>query len=580
MEKKKFNSNKLKSILYKIFIGTSAARKILSFYIYACLLGSILLLMPFSLNRGVAAYHSDGTSPVYTAFEAVFIAISAFTDTGLSPIVISDMYNAFGQVVILLLIQLGGLGMFAVFWLLWSLIFNNKIYKKKKGLALDQPVHYGFSNTLVLVSERGDSKIGLSLKSIKIALIFIFLVEIIFAFIYSGLFYSIKAYEQVPILPADVASENFNGVLSPADYGLLSNLYTNGAAYVPYYHNYGLALWTGIFHSVSSMNNAGFDIFGPNSLGIYRNDLGTIVQYLTILEFVLGGIGYPVIYDVYEAINCKIHCRHFRFSLFTKTSILTYFIVGAIGLVFSFSFEFGVSGGLINQVDTILNHLNANKDSLGVVDTHIYDKLQNYYGDAATWNKITSVAFGSLSTRSAGFATVNQSALTDATKWVYISLMFVGCAPSSTGGGIRTTTLAVIFMALIARMKGNNNTRLFNRWIPKQTVVDSFIIFTVSASLITLFVLINYPIINSINTNYSVTDIFFEFASAFGTVGLSSGVTGLLNDYSFSSFVTMFFLCNTMIIGQLGVTTTIFMFRNSKKSSRTYDLAYENIKTC
>ncbi len=578
MKQKNFNSEKVKSVLYKIFIGTSATRKILSFYIYACLLGAILLLMPFSLNRGVDAYHSgDGTSPVYTAFEAIFIAISAFTDTGLSPVVISDMYNGFGQVVILILIQLGGLGMFAVFWLFWNLIFNNKFYKKRKGLPLDQPVHYGFSKTLVLVSERGDSKIGLSLKSIKIALIFIFVIEIVFAFIYSGLFCGIEAYKQVPILSNDIKAV---GILTPDDYRLLNNLYINSDELVPYYHNYGLALWTGIFHSVSSMNNAGFDIFGPNSLGIYRNDLGTIIQYITILEFILGGIGYPVIYDICEAINCKIHRRYFRFSLFTKTTLITYFIVGVMGLIFSFAFEFGVSGGLINKVDFIINELQAQQTNLNGIDAHIYDKLQTYYGDASMWNKITSVAFGSLSTRSAGFATVNQSALTDATKWVYISLMFVGCSPSSTGGGIRVTTLAVIVMTMIARIKGSNNTRLFNRWIPKQTVVDSFIIFAVSSSLIVLFVLINYPIINSVNTTYSITDIFFEFASAFGTVGLSSGVTGLLNNYSLSSFATMAFLSITMIVGQLGVTTTIFMFRNSKKSTRSYDLAYENIKTC
>lgn len=580
MKNRKFNSNKLKSILYKIFIGTSTARKILSFYIYACLLGSILLLMPFSLKEGVDAYHSDGDNPVYTAFEAVFIAISAFTDTGLSPVVISETYNAFGQVVILILIQLGGLGMIAVFWLFWNLIFNNKIYKKKKGLPLNESIHYGFSNTLLLVSERGDSKIGLSLKSIKIALIFIFLTEILFAFIYSGLFFSIEAFEQVPVLPKKILGDNFVGILSNSDYELLSNLYTNSDTYVPYYHNYWLALWTGIFHSVSSMNNAGFDIFGPNSLGIYRNDMGTIIQYLTILEFILGGIGYPVIYDIYQAISCKIHRRNFRWSLFTKTSIITYLVVGIVGLIFSFSFEFGVSDGLINKIDSIINTLNKNKDNLGLVDTHVLNNLESYYGDSELWNKITSVAFGSLATRSAGFFTVNQSALTDSTKWVYISLMFIGCAPSSTGGGIRTTTLAIVFMALIGRIKGSKNTRLFNRWIPKQTVLDSFIIFTVSACLIAFFVLVNYPIIDSVDTGYSTTDIFYEFSSAFGTVGLSSGITGLLNDYSLSTFFIMFFLCVTMIIGQLGVTTTIFMFRNSNKSTRTYDLAYEDIKTC
>lgn len=159
-------------------------------------------------------------------------------------------------------------------------------------------------------------------------------------------------------------------------------------------------------------------------------------------------------------------------------------------------------------------------------------------------------------------------------------LMFIGCAPSSTGGGIRTTALAIVIMTAISYMCGRNKTVIFKKIIPSETVMSSSVIILTSAFLVLFLSFISFPFVIAISPAYdhlTITDVIFEFASAYGTVGLSTGLTSILQGGNFGSYFVASALCLIMIIGQLGIPTTIFAFK-SKKSNKLVSYAQEDIK--
>lgn len=548
-----------KRFLYRTFVGETAARKLFLFYLYAIIIGIILLALPISLKNinsyTVTLY--DGTVRPYTFVDIFFTAISAFSDTGLTSFCIQQSYNLFGQIVIMLLIQVGGLGLFTIYWILWNIAFNNYIYKKIKHLPLYEKNKIGFSNSLLIASERGNSKLGLSNQTIKSAVIFIITTEIIFTFIYSLWFGLVPTYQQVNVSSAPLIYLNNSNVALES-----SNWTVNGTQLNPQYHNAGLAIWTGIFQSVSTMNNAGFDVIGNSSLSAFRNGSGTVFQYIVILQFMIGGIGYPVIYDCMQYIKKRYRHQRFRFSLFTKVSVVTYFLVAFIGLIFMLGFEFGLQDSLIYKV----NHCKELADYFGT-------------GTQKGWNEFTYVVFNVFTARSAGFATVSENEISAASKWIMIILMFIGCAPSSTGGGIRTTTLAVMVMATISKANGYKDTRIFKRSILSETVINSFLITIISVVLIVGLSLISYPLILNIQSNseMTVTDAIFEFSSAYGTVGLTSGISTALNSNNVNVVFIAIFLSLIMIIGQLGIPASLFVFKR-RKTSKAIEYPTEDIR--
>lgn len=547
--------NKLKrinwrSFFYNTFIGKTPARKLFLFYLYTIIIGTILLSLPISFKNPYEMVLSDGTVRDFTIIDSFFATISAFTDTGLGSFVVADTYNVFGQIIILILLQTGGVGLLVVYWLFWNLLFNNFIYKKIKGIPLHEKNKIGYSNSLLIFSERGNSKLGLTTTTIKTAIIFIFITEFIFAIIYSLWFGLVPAYEQVDLTSIINNSENIS----------ISTWFVNGTNYLPQYHNAGMAIWTGIFQSASIMNNAGFDIIGNTSLAPFRNGTGTIIQYFMIIQFVIGGIGYPVVYDVIEWFKFRHHRRKFYFSLFTKVNLITYFSVFLVGFIFMISFEFGFNDGLIHTINNT-------------------PELQGYFGTGSekTWNEITYVIFTTFSSRSCGVATVPMSELSDGSKWILIILMFIGGAPSSSAGGIRTTVFAILVMAIISLIRGHKKVVIFKRTIPQQTVMTSFIIFVLSTGIMILSSIIIYPLLISSGNIYTFTDIVFECSSAYGTAGLSTGVTSSLSIQSANSWFTAIILCIIMIIGQLGVPTTLLSFKN-KNNKKIIEYSEEELK--
>ena len=548
-----------KRFLYRTFIGETAARKLFLFYLYAIIIGVALLCLPISLNNihkyEVVLY--DGTTRGYTFIDALFTAISAFSDTGLTSFCVRDTYNIFGQIVIMLLIQIGGMGLFTIYWILWNLAFNNYIYKKIKRIPIYERNKIGFSNSLLISSERGNSKLGLSNQTIKSAVLFIFGTEIVFAIFYILWFALVPTYVQTQVGNSDTLVMENGQILNASDWVI------NSSELNPQYHNAGLAIWSGIFQSVSTMNNAGFDIIGNSSMSTFRNGVGTIFQYVVILQFIIGGIGYPVIYDCMQWIKKRHRHQKFRFSLFTKVSIITYFLVAFIGLAFMLGFEFGLNDSLIYKV----NHCDQLKDI--------------YFGTGAEkgWNEFTYVVFNVFSARSAGFTTITESQISAASKWIMIILMFIGCAPSSTGGGIRTTTLAVMVMATISKANGYKDTRIFKRSILNETVISSFMITIISAVIVIGFSLISYPLLLNIqgDANMNVTDVIFEMSSAYGTVGLTCGVSPLLTGNNVSAAFIAIFISIVMIIGQLGVPTALFVFKR-RNTSKAINYAQDDIR--
>lgn len=556
MDWDKFKKINYKKHLYNIFIGKTIARKIFMFYLYAIALGVLFLSLPISLQDPGYALLNDGTKQAYDFIDSFFTTVSAFTDTGLTTLNVVGTYNVFGQFVILFLIQIGGLGLFTLYWMFWNALFNNIIYKKIKKLPLHESRNMSFSNSLLIASERGNTKLGLSMKTIKSALIFILISELVFAAIYSLMFYFIPSYQQVDF----TTLVNNSNLVS-------STWYVDSSIYSHFYHNAGYSIWSGIFQSISTMNNAGFDIISQASYSTFRNGIWTILLYISSVQIIIGGIGYPVIYDIIQYINNRHYRQKFKFSLFTKVSTITYFLVFLVGLAFVVGFEYGLpsAGGLISTI--------RNNSDLENVYFGTDPKLR-------IWNEVSTIIFNIFSARSAGISTVSQSTLSYGSIWIINILMFIGCAPSSTGGGIRTTTLAIIFMTGISYMRGQSKTTIFKKVIPNSTVITSAVIILTSVVLVFSLALISYPLIiqSPQSQHLTITDVLFEFSSAYGTVGLSTGLSSILNTPGVAAtYVVPFLLCIIMIVGQLGVSTTIFAFR-SKDTNKAIEYAQEDIR--
>ena len=326
------------------------------------------------------------------------------------------------------------------------------------------------------------------------------------------------------------------------------------------YHSVTTSLRFGFFHAISALNNAGFDIIGSHSLQPYYHHIG--IHIIFIVLFVFGGIGYPVIYDIFKWVRAKYRGEQFRWSLFTKLSCTVYVAITLIGLASIFAVELSAHS---------YKSFNAVSNSIGT-GTPFWENTQ--YGDKP--HKAMALIFNTMSTRNAGFATVQMADLSSATLLIYAILMFIGSAPSSTAGGIRTTTMGIIIVALWSKLRGKKQVTMFNRSIKPETVSRSFIVFS-SALLITLLVMVvgvtsfsEYGG-NVKEVEHPFNHIIFEVASAFGTTGLSTGITPNL------SIATKIGLIWLMFIGQLGVSSSILVWDSKQNKYKKYTYVEEDV---
>lgn len=362
-------------------------------------------------------------------------------------------------------------------------------------------------------SERGSPKVGSSVNMIYTAIFVTIGAIFLFGFILSFMFYYIE--------PSN--SGAFHG-LSP-------------------YQNWGEAFKNGFFSATSAINNAGFTILRSNSLEPYA--LNYSIQVIMMFLFILGGIGFPIIHDVKEYFKAKHSGENFKFSLITKISTITYISVAFGGWFLATLFEF-----VISKEDSIL----ANDHTLSLSE------------------QMWVLTFNTFSTRNAGFSTRNITDFSQSTRFIFIIMMFIGSAPSSTTGGIRTTTFAIIILTIWTYIRNRKHVFAFKREISYHVVRQALVIFSFSIIILVLFTLFSTTTLSysnnlAINDGYEFNflDLFFELTSAFGTTGLSTGITPYLH------WSVKFLIIVMMFIGQLGISTFLGQFgSNSSKLSSTH----------
>lgn len=275
-----------------------------------------------------------------------------------------------------------------------------------------------------------------------------------------------------------------------------------------YYDTWGEAIKHGIFASISATTNGGFDITG-DSLQPFSQDY--FVQFITMVLIVLGAIGFPVLIEVKNYLLRKNESA--RFSLFTKITTITY------GILFI----------------------------IGTVVIYFIESFQSFRG--MVWHeKLFASMFQSVSSRSAGLTTIDVTHLNEATDIFLSFLMFIGSSPSSVGGGIRTTTFAIAILFLIHFANGRTEIQLFGREVYNVDVFRSFAVIILAFFMVllaTMILLVTEP-------QATTTEIIFEITSAFGTCGMSLGIT---DNLSTAGKMVMMIL---MFIGRVGLISFLY----------------------
>ena len=300
-----------------------------------------------------------------------------------------------------------------------------------------------------------------------------------------------------------------------------------GTYFLQYFPTWQEAYLQGFFASVSATTNAGFDITGK-SLIPFADDY--FVLTLNIVLFMIGSIGFPVLIEVSQWLRKKGKMP-FRFSLFTKLTTVTFMILIVIGFIFIYLLEH--------------SHSFTEKTWLG---------------------SFVHSLFYSISSRTGGMAISDINEFSVPTILLLSILMFIGASPSSAGGGIRTTTFAVMLLTVYNYAIGNRSIKIFKREIDEEDIIKSFIVFTTGTILCSASVII----LAFIESDFSLMEIIFEVSSAFGTVGLSLGITP---DLSTGGKVVIMIL---MFIGKIGMFTFLF-FMGGKPEKEFYHYPKERI---
>lgn len=411
---------------------------ILSFA-FLIFIGAFLLSLPISTKTG------EGLKLI----DAFFLATSATCVTGLSTISVAHDMSFIGQVIVLILMQIGGLGIMTLSSSMTILL--GRSFAIRDAIVMQNVLDIASSEELV----------DLIIDIVR----FTFLIELIGAAILTGVFIS-------------------------QDY------------------SYTSALYYGVFHSISAFCNAGFSLF-DNSLEFFYNQPlihGTIATLV-----VLGGLGFVVLKELSGLIKKPV--KFVRLSLHSKVVITLTAVLLFLGFCMFFFGEY-------------------------------LSSFDNY----TLWEKIQISLFQSVTMRTAGFNTIPLAQLNMYTLFLMTLFMFVGASPGSTGGGIKTTTLAILFQSIRSSLRGKGDVIIYDKRISQRNIIRTTAITIISLIVINFFILI----LLNVEKDKSFISIIFEVASAFGTVGLSIGITPFLSLYGkFSLMILMF-------IGRVGPLTLAF----------------------
>lgn len=408
------------------------------------LIGTLILMTPFVSATG------NSTS----FLTALFTATSATCVTGLVVVDTGTYFNEIGHAVIMILIQIGGIGIMA-FAVVCIQIFRGKLSIKNK-LSIQETYN---SNGL------GDTT-----KIIKAIFLISLISELIGTFFLSF-------------------------------------------AFIPE-HGISKGLFYSLFHSISAFNNAGFDLNGNfSSLTNYTGNF--IVNITTIILILTGSLGFLTILDIINKKSFK------KFELTTKVVLVMTFILLVAGFLLFFLFEY------------------SNPQTIGELNL---------------FEKILASLFLSVTPKTAGFNTVDMSGLTIASSILVILLMYIGASPTSTGGGLKTTTVLMPLLSISALFKGKEDIEIFERRIPKGLIAKA-------TALICIVVLITISsvMVLSFTEKSDFMTILFEVASAINTVGLSLGLTPTLSTIGRCLIIVL------MFIGRVGPLTLIMALSLKQK---------------
>jgi len=290
-----------------------------------------------------------------------------------------------------------------------------------------------------------------------------------------------------------------------------------GSYFLRYYPTWEEAFLHGMFASVSATTNAGLDITGA-SLRPFTKDY--FVQLMNILLLTLGAIGFPVLIELKGFLLRRNKKVPYTFSLFTKITTITFFGLLVLGTIAIFSFEYN-----------------------------------RFFADKSWHEAFFYSFFQSATSRSAGLSTMDVNNFSDPTLLILCALMFIGASPSSVGGGIRTTTFALNLLFLYHFARGRRTVRVFKREVHQDDIIKSLVVSIMAVLICFLSVLLLM-----LTENQPLLAIMFEVASAFGTTGLSMGITPELSTFGKMVIITL------MFIGRVGVVS--FLFLLSKNAYR------------
>ncbi|MEC0245352.1 TrkH family potassium uptake protein [Paenibacillus chitinolyticus] len=405
------------------------------------LIGSVLLSLPAASSTGEPISYLD----------AFFMSTSAACVTGLSVLNAGVHFSLFGQIVILMLVQVGGLGFMTMATLI-ALVLRKRITLKER-LLLQEAMNQGSVEGIVRLIRK--------------------------------------------VLTYALAIELAGAVLLTVRWAFDMPL--------------GQAVYFGVFHSISTFNNAGFDLFSSlpgaqGSLMAYVND--PYVNIVVIGLMILGGIGFIVIADLLDFKRTRQLTLHSKVVL-TATGLLI-----LLGSVVVFIFEY-------------TNPLTMQPLSLS--------------------GKIFAAFFQSATTRSTGMNTIDIESFRQATQFFVIILMFIGAAPGSAGGGIKITTFAILLGAVITMVRGKEDIVFFRKRLPEERIYKA-----TTLTLMSLILVVAGTMILSVLQDGPFIKILFEVTSAFGTAGISLGLTPELTS---PSKVLMAIL---MFAGRLGPLTLAY----------------------
>ena len=405
-------------------------------FVVIILVGTILLTLPISTASGESTSFLD----------ALFTATSAVCVTGLIVVDTGSYWNMFGQTIIMILIEIGGLG-FMSFTTLIAIILGKKITLRERLILQDAMNTFNIQGLVKMV------------KYVLVLLSTQFIPEFGFG---KGAFYS-------------------------------------------------------LFHSISAFCNAGFDVLGKGNSLISFNTNVVVIMVLSIL-IIIGGLGFTVWSELYTCKSIRRVSIHSKMVLLITTGL----VVGGTLLMFLFEH---------NNPQTI--------------------------SKMSFINKLTNSFFASVTPRTAGFNSISTSGMTTAGQFLTIILMFIGGSPGSTAGGIKTTTIGVLIVTVVSVIRGREDSEVFKRRFSKDLVYKAFTLLFIGFTLVVIVtMLLSYT-----EKGATFMSIFYETISAFGTAGLTLGLTPDLSNIGRILIIIM------MYLGRVGPLTVVLSLTRKKEKS-------------